>query len=156
MTTSGGQLNPYASPIADEGDLQSAVGSIRLYSTKQIGVAAFLGSPLAGAWLFAKNYSALRDRGGAHRALALGLLGTAALVAIGAVLPGGSPSSFLPLVCAWLIQGLAKRAHGQAFARHIAAGGEQQSWWRTIGVTFAVLALLVVVVLPLAWILKIQ
>jgi hypothetical protein len=76
----------------------------RLWSPRQIAVAAFLGSPLAAGWFLSRNYAALADESRSRRALWMGLVATALVVAIGFFLPRDFPKSVLPAAYAAAIQ----------------------------------------------------
>jgi hypothetical protein len=134
-------------------DALSAEPSKRLYSPRQIGGAAFIGSPISAAWLFAQNYAVLGKPGLGRRALFYGLLGTAALVGLASMLPEKFPKVALPLAYSLAIRELAQRLQGADFKAHLAGGGGSPSNWRVAGVCAAglviVLAVAFVVVLLL-------
>jgi len=62
---------PVADPVSDDG--APTVASAPLYTTRQIGVGAFLGSAMAAAWLAAENFKAVGQPLKARRTLWLGL-----------------------------------------------------------------------------------
>ena len=62
----------------------------RLYSPSQVAVSSLLGSPVAGALLLALNEKKLGRNARALWAAAGGIFGTAALVAVGALLPAAA------------------------------------------------------------------
>ncbi len=116
----------------------------RLYSPQQIGVAAFIGTPLPACWMLAQNYMALAQRSQARGALIWGVLGTAALLAIAFILPEKFPKTIVPLAYSFALRELAKQRQGADFKAHLVAGGLRQSNWRVAGVAFAGLALVLV------------
>ena len=134
-------MNPYASPATEP-----VTQPIRLYSPQQVAGAAFLGTPIAAAWLFARNFSALGDERASRRALVWGVVGTVAIVVLGSILPARFPAPVLPIAYTMALRELAKLVHGAAFAAHVAAGGQRQSNWRVLGIGLAGL----VAVLPFA------
>jgi hypothetical protein len=129
-------------------DAPSTEPSRRLYSPRQIAAAAFIGSPISAAWLFAQNYAVLGRPRVARRALFYGLLGTGALFGIASVLPAKFPKVALPLASSFAIRELAQRLQGADFKAHLAEGGGSQSNWRVAGVCVAGL----VVVLAVAFV----
>ena len=141
-------MNPYEPPTTD-----AVRQSVRLYSPQQVAAAAFLGTPIAAAWLFASNFSALGDRRGRQRALAWGLIGTVAILAVSFVLPERFPNLVLPMAYTMGIRELAKLVHGPAFKSHLAAGGPRQSNWRVLGIGLAGLVIAGSVVLAVAFVL---
>ena len=71
--------NPYAPPrsnveVTPSGS-QTTLPASRLYSPKQIAVATFLGSPLAGGWFMATNYRELGQEALATQAVWWGIAG---------------------------------------------------------------------------------
>jgi len=126
-------------------DALSTQASKRLYSPRQIGGAAFIGSPISAAWLFAQNYGVLGKPGVGRRALFYGLLGTVALFGLASVLPAKFPKVALPLAQSLAIRELAQRLQGSEFKAHLAEGGSSQSNWRVAGVCVAGLAVVLAV-----------
>ena len=127
----------------------------RLWSPRQIGVAAFLGSPLAAGWFFSRNYLAFGEEAGARRVLWLGLAATAAVLATAFFLPRNFPNAVLPAAYAFAIERYASSCFGTAYEKHVALDGAKGSWWTvvTIGLLSCVLliALAVIVLYTLAW-----
>lgn len=105
----------------------------RIFSTNQVAAATFLGAPLAGAALFARNYQVLGKTGTACLSLALGAIATVLLVAIALVLPKGIPT-FLPLISIVGMRALVNRYQGRAISNHEYAGGAKGSWVVSIAV----------------------
>jgi len=135
------ERNPYAPPKADVADAaaDAAVAPVsgELYTPGQHFVAAFIGSPIAAAWLAAANYRVL---GRAHDARAIvgwGLVATAIAFALGMVLPERFPNFVLPLAYCLVVRSLAKMQFGALVDAHRAAGGKIESWWRAVGIGFA-------------------
>jgi hypothetical protein len=126
-----------------------------LWSPRQIGVAALLGSPLAAGWFFARNYVALGCPDRSRRALWLGVALTAAVAGIGFALPQNFPNAMLPVFYAIALQGYASNRFGTAYQRHLAEGGARGSWWIIVGVGLGASALLVALVvigvMTVAW-----
>ena len=118
----------------------------KLYSPQQVGVAAFVGTPLPAGFLLAQNYKALGKGSAARQAWVFGLLGTIVLLAIAFVLPDKFPRTVIPLAYSLAIRELAKQRQGAAFAAHLAAGGERQSNWRVAGIAVGGLAVVLVAV----------
>ena len=117
----------------------------RLYSPKQIGVAAFLGSPVAAGWFFRCNERVL-GRPGAGARWFWGLAaGTAAVIAISFFLPAKFPPYIIPFAYTLGLRGAAKNLYELALAALLANGGAQGSWWTVVGI--GLLALIVVLAL---------
>ena len=59
-----------------------------LFSKAQVGIATFLGSPLAGAILMSRNARAIKHiKEAANSCLLIGFISTVAIVALSAVIP---------------------------------------------------------------------
>ncbi len=115
-----------------------------LYSPLQIAVASFIGSPLAGCWFFSCNCRELGNVKDAWRWLAIGGVMIAALFVMAFLLPG-FPSVIVPCAYSAGFDIAARRVHGEAFARHAAAGGRFDSWCTVLGLSLLFLSAGVVV-----------
>jgi heme exporter protein D len=116
--------------------------SSRFYTSRQIYVASFLGSPLAAAWFMACNWTALGDELRALRFLWLGFGATIVAMAVAFILPDQTPHIFWPLLYSIAIYQWAKVLFDRPFAQFISNGGVRGSWWAVVGIS--VLALVVV------------
>jgi hypothetical protein len=113
----------------------------RLFSSGQVAAATFLGGPLGATWLVAQNYSRLGSRRAAWLTVATGVVVTALLCFLGLVAGSSTPVPTLgiaTLVGSWF---LARAMQGDAYDRHIAAGGPRASGWVTVGLGLASLAI---------------
>ncbi len=110
------------------------VPEFRLYSLNQITLAAFLGSPLPGLWLAARNLDDLGRRGMYRRSLWWGAGLTLFNVALAFVVPDWVPglAVLLPFAFVVVTRLMANHWMGPYLAAHRAAGGAQGSWWVTI------------------------
>jgi hypothetical protein len=109
----------------------------RLYSPQQICLAAFIGSPVAACWCFARNYRQLGNSGSAQKWLIWGGGGSFILLVLLCVIPGAQrlPHYIIPLAYSLALREVAKRIQGDAVAQHISAGGRLASWWLVIGIS---------------------
>ena len=125
----------------------------KLYSPGQIALAAFLGSPLAACWFWARNYQRLGQSSSSTQCLIWGAVGTAALLAISFFLPERFPSQAIPIGYTFGLLQAAKHTYGSVIAQHLSAGGRLGSWWAVVGISLlfliVVLAVLFGVVLLL-------
>ncbi|XLY87214.1 hypothetical protein ACK8QS_16820 [Ectopseudomonas mendocina] len=124
--------NPFQTPQAD---LQQATTNQQpLYSIAGIGVATFIGTPLAGAWLLAHNLQLL---GQAHRVAMVWGISVALLLVtlvLAVVLPDEVPA--LPFAIAQLMVMimLAKNLQEADLKQHADVGGAFLSNWRAAGI----------------------
>src|SRR5262245_54877305 len=113
------ERNPYAPPkskeseaAADGRSLSSFPVESRPYTPRQHFIAAFLGAPIAAAWLAAYNYRALGRAHDARQVLISGVVATLVVFAIAVVLPEDFPSVVLPLAYCFVVLTLAKQRFG--------------------------------------------
>ncbi len=114
-----------------------------LYSPKQVAIAAFIGSPIAACWFFAKNYRQLGDPQKATQCLLWGIIGTVVVLLLAFQLPERFPNQIIPLAYTLGLLQASKRAHGSLVEQHLSAGGKLGSWGRIIGVSCLFLLLIV-------------
>jgi hypothetical protein len=136
----------YKPPEARLTDRRSGDG--KLYSSGQVGGAAFLGGPLAGCWLMAANYSEFGNDSARWQMLIWGVLGTLAVLGVSFLLPTRLPNALLPAVYAYTLSELADRLQGTQFDQHLAAGGRKHSSWRVVGVSVVCLVVVVAMSIP--------
>lgn len=125
----------------------------RLYSAWQIALATWLGSPVAGCLLLARNYEVLEKKRAAWQTLMAGVAATALLFAIIFVLPENFSSGrcFAPVGGIAMYQ-IAMQLQGTAIEEHLKAGGEKGSWPVTIfvGIVVAVIVLVLLVAVSMS------
>ena len=126
----------------------------RLYSPRQIYVAAFIGSPVAACWCFSRNFRQLGARDTAEHWLIWGCGGSFILVALLCLLPFAQqlPHYIIPIAYSLAFYGVARWVHGDAVTQHVSAGGRLASWWVVIGISLLFLigefGLLLVILYP--------
>jgi O-antigen/teichoic acid export membrane protein len=125
--------------------------SARLFTPAQIGLATFLGAPLAAGWLMARNYRALEEKKKEKRCLIYATLGTTAVMALAFVLPDNFPNTALPIGYTIGIVQIAKQVQGPMIDAHLARGGSAGSWWATVGIGLLSLLIVIVVFFPVAY-----
>jgi hypothetical protein len=104
-----------------------------LYTRGQIGFATFLGGPIGGTWLLARNFSRLRRPAAARMSLVLGVLATVLLVIVGlsGVLGTTTASfgSFPAILTIVAMVGIASATQGNELRQHVELGGGLVSSW---------------------------
>lgn len=116
----------------------------KLHTVAQIAGATFLGGPLAGAWLMARNDRALGHADEARKTVIWGLVATAALVALVLVLPEGTPNGVIPVAYTVVMGQIAHKTQGAQIAAHLEGGGSKGSPWLAAGVGALCLVLFMV------------
>jgi len=129
-----------APPLASA-STQSAVSpppAYRLFDTTSVGIAAFLGAPIAGTALMAVNYRRLGKNSAALIAIASGVAATAAAILIGTRVP--ATYSTVPAIALFVgTYNAAKSLQGKIVSDHVARGGRLSSRWIAGGLGVAVM-----------------
>lgn len=108
-------------------------------------MAAFLGGPLAAAYLFSKNYQAFSKAEFAKRAIIIGSIVT--IIVFGSIpltppeIEEKIPTFLFPIIFLGISRVLADKYKKDDIKNHIAEGGQFYSNWRTAGISliFAIL-----------------
>lgn len=126
-----------------------------LYSTGQVALATFLGTPLAGCWLVSRNFKKLGSPRSAWAILALGVAWAAGLCGLAVLekLPG--IVSILSIPFTVLVM---RGVQGRELDHHASVGGKTTSWGWAVGGAFACLGILCVTVIGIvvAWVVLTQ
>jgi O-antigen/teichoic acid export membrane protein len=136
--------NPYAppkAPVVDAVDDEVSAASSPLFTIHQITVATFLGSGIAGAWLAASNFNAVNQPTKARKWIWIGIAATIAMLGISFLLPDRFPNFILPLAFAFGARAIATTEFGWILRDHEKAGGDLRSWWKAVGITLLVCAI---------------
>ena len=139
--------NPYAPPNADVPPVVAGTGE-PLYSEQQVGIATFLGSPIAGFILLARNYARLGQSEQVGKMIGMGLGATVVTFGIAFVLPEDFPGAPLGLIYTFGMYKLAEMWQGTELAQHFSQGRPKASNWSAVGI--GLLCLLAVVALIVA------
>jgi hypothetical protein len=116
-----------------------------IYSAGRITLATLIGGPLGGSWLMALNYKRFAEPRNARMAIALGVLGTAAAIALW--LAVGGAELWLVIAPVIAVGLLALLLQGTAYDQHVAVGGSRGSSWRAVGVGAVSLVVYLAVIL---------
>ena len=122
-----------------------------VYSTKQISLATFLGSPLAGCWFLSLNYRRFNQPRNALFSIIGGVLSTIGLLATTLILPPWFPNIILPVACALAMRGIAEGLQGNLLADHAGAGGRIASWWIVVGISLLIVGILFGILFGALW-----
>lgn len=144
--------SPYAPPKSNLADFVPS-DSISLYSPRQIYTGAFLGGPLAGAWLLSRNFHLLAKSADRRNSLLVGIIVAIGLFPLVLVLPKSFPNVVVPIAYSYPFYYFAQR-------RFTVDGGivfrtGWQTWLKIIGISVAWLALTIIIWMA-AWMLTAQ
>jgi hypothetical protein len=116
------------------------IKAIKVYSGFQVGLASFLGTPIAAAILMATNFFHFGEAGKARVTLSTGVLITFLIVVI-CFLPSfralietiNIPSSFIPIMYTLIILGCYDYLQKAKVSHLLQSGGKRHSYWRVSG-----------------------
>lgn len=115
----------------------------RLYSPDQIGIAGFLGSPVAACWCISVNYRRLGSADDAMKWLVFAGVSSICVV-LGALTPIAYLINFITnILLPFAFKAYASRNQGGAVTQHLSAGGRLTSGWLILGLSLVVYFLLV-------------
>ena len=117
----------------------------------QIGVATFLGYPIAGCWLLAENFRYLGRPDRARVSWIGGIVAMFALLVLAAFLPADTPNMMIPAVSAMTMHQLATQFQNPGFQSFVASGGYLQSNWRVAGISIACLIVVTPLIFLILW-----
>jgi hypothetical protein len=129
-------MTPPTIPLPDMSPPLAAgpVPQAKLYDAGSVGLATFLGSPLAGSVIMALTYRRLGQPSAAVKAVVIGVVATAALVGVGFLVPMGALQTGVGIGALIAMIQLAKRLQGPAVEAHTRAGGRLASRWAAAGI----------------------
>lgn len=145
--------NPFKTPAAELTNPLSQTTAAPLYKLGAVGVATFLGSPLAGAYLLGKNLQALGRGGETGAVWGIAIAIFVVCMALAFILPESVPA--IPFTIAQVagMFFLAQQRIGPVMVLHTEQGGPLYSNWRAAGIGLlfglGMLAVVLVVMLPL-------
>jgi hypothetical protein len=118
----------------------------KIYKDRAIWVGTFLGGPLAAGYFIAENFSALDERDKATKTWIYAIIATVVIFGGLLVIPETVriPNQIIPIMYTALAYYVVQRLQGEKINKHISAGGEFHSWWRTLAVALVALAITVI------------
>ncbi|MFH4964864.1 hypothetical protein V8G69_07655 [Gaetbulibacter sp. M235] len=119
---------------------------IKLYSSKAISGATFLGGPLAAGYLISENFKALNKPDDGRKSLIIGIITTIVLFGGIFMLPESIidkiPRQIIPLIYTGIIWGIVEWKQGDILKVHKENGNSFFSGWRAAGVGFISLVII--------------
>lgn len=105
----------------------------KIYSITAIGVATFLGGPLAGYYLLSKNYETLNNKDAADKMLTTGVIVTLSMLLILSLLTF-IPNYLISIIFIILLTNHANKNQAEGIEKVLASGGSKYSGWNVFGV----------------------
>ncbi|WP_188360740.1 hypothetical protein [Flavobacterium orientale] len=120
----------------------------KLYSSRAIGLATFLGGPLAAGYLIGENYKVIDKPTEGRNSLVLGIVFTVLLFGALFMIPENTidkiPKQLIPLLYTGIILGIVEWKQGDMLKAHKENNNPFFSGWRAAGVGFVSLLVLVI------------
>ena len=132
--------NPYAAPKAQVRDSPEQ----HYYTPGQVTLATLLGGPLAGGYLFSRNYSLFGSPKKAKTVLLWSLAVSVAAIGLGFALPAHTSRTVPAAIVAGMYRWYAKEAFQGTIAERQAQGWLRYSWWRVVGLSVGFVVLIIV------------
>jgi len=130
----------------------------RIFTESKIGVAAYIGGPLAAGYIISKNYKVFKEEENAKKVLIVSIISTILLFLFISMLPeeiiDKIPNMLIPLTYTSAAAAFASAYQGKRIKEHIANCGESVGWGKTLGISFLGLIITFVLIIVLNLILE--
>ena len=130
--------NPYAAPKAEVADSPEQ----RYYTPGQVLLATMVGTPLAGGYLFSRNYALFGFPKKAKIALVWPVVVLIGSIGLGYVLPEHSSRMLPAAIIAGMYRWYAKEKFQGMIDERQQLGWVRYSWWRVLGLSLGSLVLI--------------
>jgi hypothetical protein len=121
---------------------------LKFYSQKAIGIATFIGGPLAAGYLIRENYLTLNKPDEGKKSLIIGIVSTIILFTGIFMIPENIidkvPNQILPLIYTGIIYLIVDKIHGKILNQHKENGNEFFSGWKAAGIGLISLVILLI------------
>jgi hypothetical protein len=142
------QLEIKEQPLRKQSDLKNETKDLKFYSQKAIGIATFIGGPLAAGYLIRENYLSLNKPDEGKKSLLIGIVSTILLFTIIFMIPetimSKVPNQILPAIYTGIILYIVAKIHGKILYQHKENGNEFYSGWKAAGIGFISLVILLI------------
>ena len=142
------QLEIKEQPLKKQSILKNETKNLKFYSQKSIGIATFIGGPLAAGYLIRENYLSLNKPDEAKKSLLIGIVSTILLLTGIFMIPESImdkvPNQILPAIYTGIILFIVAKIHGTILLQHKENGNEFYSGWKAAGIGLISSAILVI------------
>lgn len=151
------QLEIKEQPLKKQSILKNETKNLKFYSQKAIGIATFIGGPLAAGYLIRENYLSLNKPDEGRKSLLIGIASTI-LLFIGIFMIPESimdkvPNQILPAIYTGIVLYIVAKIHGTILYQHKENGNEFYSEWKAAGIGLISAIILVIGIFGYAYIL---
>ncbi len=125
----------------------------KIYKSKAIQIATFLGGPLVAGYLIAENYKVFNEVDKAKRSWIYAIIATVIIFGGAFLIPDSVsiPKIVIPLIYSWITYYLVQRYQGEQIDAHITGGGNVHNWWRIIGISLVGLVVTLILLFILVY-----
>lgn len=125
----------------------------KIYQDRAMWVATFLGGPLAGGYVMAKNFKAFNEPAKAAITWICTIIATVVIFGVIFSIKDSAkiPGQLIPIIYTVIMSSLMKHFQGAAITSHINAGGQIYNWGRVVVVgllgllsTFAIIGIIII------------
>jgi hypothetical protein len=121
---------------------------LRFYSQTAIGMATFIGGPMAAGYLIRENFLSLDQPDKGKKSLIIGIISTVLLFTGIFIIPESImdkvPNQILPAIYTGIIYLIVEKIHGTILNQHKENGNEFYSGWKAAGIGFISLIILLI------------
>ena len=119
------------------------VSDAKLYNDRSMTLATFLGGPLAGGYIMAKNFKALDEPGKIATTWAIAIFSLIVVMALAFAIPESVhiPNLLFPIIMSAIAGYVFKSTQGEQVKKHSENGGGIFSVWRAVALIAVVIML---------------
>lgn len=149
------QIEIKEEPFKKQTILKNETKNLIFYSQKAIGIATFLGGPLAAGYLIRENYLSLNKPDEAKNSLLIGIISTVLLFTGVFMVPDSImdkvPNQIIPAIYTGIILFIVAKTQGNILFEHKENGNGFYSKWKATGIGFISAIVTLVVILCVAF-----
>ncbi len=128
--------------------IENKTRNLKLYSQKAIGLATFIGGPIAAGYLIRENYLSFDKPDEGKKSLVISIIATVLLFTAIFMLPESVmdkvPNQILPIIYTGIIYLIVDKIHGTILKNHKENDNEFHSNWKAAGVGFVAMIILLI------------
>jgi hypothetical protein len=132
------QLKLREETLIEKPILNNETKDLKFYSQKSIGIATFIGGPLAASYLIRENYLSLNKPDEGKKSLLIGIISTIILFYVIFIIPESImdkiPNQIIPAIYTGIALYISAKIHGTLLHNHKENGNEFYSGWYAAGI----------------------
>jgi hypothetical protein len=121
----------------------------KLYRDRNLWIATFLGGPLAAGYIIAENFKALSEPSNASKTWIYSTLISLVVLVMAFYIPASVPfpNQIIPIISIVISHLILTNLQGSKIKKHIEAGGQLYSGWRSVAIGLIFLVITIVIIL---------